>query len=357
MDFELTAEQATLRDVSRSLLEAACPATLVRSVVATGQDLDEKLWQRATEIGWTGMMVPEELDGAGQGVVELCLVAEELGRATAPGPFAESALVAGAAAEAPAGPLAEVAAALAAGDRRASWARAGDVRARRIGDELVLDGHVALVQAGRSVDWIAVVANTDGGQLIVLVDADPSTATPRNTLDQSRTWHSVHLDGVRVPSRHILAEEPATVERMLDTAALLTAADSLGIGERLLEMTVHHTNVRHQFDRAIGSFQVIKHKAADMLTTLKGARGAVYHAAMSLDGGLPTAGLATSAAKAFATEGVSAIAGEALQTHGGIGFTWEHDLHLYLRRAKMDELLDGAPAEHHSRVLELHRKG
>jgi alkylation response protein AidB-like acyl-CoA dehydrogenase len=143
------------------------------------------------------------------------------------------------------------------------------------------------------------------------------------------------------------------VQWLADAAAVLTAADSLGVGERLLDMTVGYVKVREQFGRPLGSFQSVKHKLADMLTTLKGARAATYYAAMALDAGAADAAVASSVAKAFTGEGIAALAGEALQAHGGIGFTWEHDLHLYLRRAKVNEMLHGGAAEHYERLVAL----
>ncbi|OBI50106.1 acyl-CoA dehydrogenase family protein [Mycobacterium sp. E796] len=146
---------------------------------------------------------------------------------------------------------------------------------------------------------------------------------------------------------HILDVDPQWV---CDAVAIGVAADALGVGERLLEMTVHYAKVRHQFGRPIGSFQVTKHKLADMLIALKGLRAATYYAAMSVDANSSDATTAAAVAKAFAAEYVPAIAGHALQIHGGIGFTWEHDLHLYLRRAKTDEVLGGDAHHHHDRV-------
>ena len=155
------------------------------------------------------------------------------------------------------------------------------------------------------------------------------------------------------PPADVVTADEAEVGWLADAGAVLTAADSLGVGERLLEMTVGYVKVREQFGRPIGSFQSVKHKVADMLTTLKGARAATYYAAMALDAGVADAAAAASVAKAFTGEGVAALAGEALQTHGGIGFTWEHDLHLYLRRAKVNEMLYGAAAEHYERLVAL----
>jgi alkylation response protein AidB-like acyl-CoA dehydrogenase len=352
VDFELTEEQAALREVSRSLLAASCPPQLVRSLAAAGQDVDEKLWQRGAELGWTGLAVPEELDGAGQGVVELSLVAEELGRAAAPGPFLDSALTALALARA--GRRAELIGPLAAGKVKASLAHHGAVLGSRDGDELVLSGRATAVQAAASADWLLVTVAVDqGGRRLALVRRERARVEPRRTLDETRRWYDVVLDGVRVPGADVVTSDEAEVGWVADAGAVLTAADSLGVGERLLEMTVGYVKVREQFGRPIGSFQSVKHKVADMLTTLKGSRAATYYAAMALDAGVADAAAASSVAKAFTGEGIAALAGEALQTHGGIGFTWEHDLHLYLRRAKVNEVLYGAAAEHYERLVAL----
>ncbi|HEX9039947.1 MAG TPA: acyl-CoA dehydrogenase family protein [Trebonia sp.] len=354
MDFELTEEQAALREVSRGMLAVSCPPQLVRSLAAAGTDVDDKLWQRGTELGWTGLAVPEEHDGAGQGLVELCLVAEEIGRAAAPGPFTDSAL-AGLALARFGRP--ELLAALAAGDLKASLACHGPAAGRYDGADLVLSGRATAVQSAAAADWLLVTAavppgSGDPGRRLALVERAAVTVQPRRTLDETRRWYDVELDGVRVRAADVVADE-AGLRWLADAAAVLSAADSLGVGERLLEMTVSYVKVREQFGRPLGSFQSVKHKVADMLTTLKGARAATYYAAMALDAGADGATVAASVAKAFTAEGVAALAGEALQAHGGIGFTWEHDLHLYLRRAKVNELLYGAPAEHYERIVAL----
>lgn len=353
MDFELTEEQAMLREVSRTMLSTHCPPARVRSLVGSGGDIDDKLWQHGVELGWTGLAAPEQLGGSAQGLVELSLVAEEIGRAVVPGPVVETALVALAAARSGHPELAPVAAALANGQARASLAHHGTVRAVRDGDALVLDGHVTAVQAAAAVDWLLVTASTDGGPAAVLVPTPPGGTRRRRTLDETRGWYDVTLTGIQVPATHAVAVGPSQVRWLVAAAGVLTAADALGAGERLLEMTVEHVLVREQFGRPLGSFQSVKHKVADMLTLVKGARAATYYAAMALDAGADDGDLAASAAKAFTAEGMSALAGEALQAHGGIGFTWEHDLHLYLRRVKVDEVLFGAPAEHYERVVAL----
>jgi alkylation response protein AidB-like acyl-CoA dehydrogenase len=357
VDFELTEEQAALREVSRGMLAVSCPPQLVRSLAASGTDVDDKLWQRGTELGWTGLAVPEEHDGAGQGLVELCLVAEELGRAAAPGPFADSAL-AGLVLARRGHSRPELLAALAAGDLKASLACHGPVAGRYDGDELVLSGRASAVQSAAAADWLLVLATVpagpgDGGRCLVLVSRSAVTVEPRRTLDETRRWYDVVFDGVRVRTTDVIATGDAEVQWLTDAAAVLSAADSLGAGERLLEMTVAYVKVREQFGRPLGSFQSMKHNVAGMLTTLKGARAATYYAAMALDADVADATVAASVAKAFTADGVATLAGEALQAHGGIGFTWEHDLHLYLRRAKVNEMLYGSPAEHYERLVAL----
>jgi alkylation response protein AidB-like acyl-CoA dehydrogenase len=329
MDFELSEEQAQVRSVSRSMLSTHCPTDLVRATISAGRDLDDKLWQRGAELGWTLLAVPEDQGGAGMGLVDLCLVAEEVGRAVAPGPWLETALTAMVAARG--GAPAEVVEGLCEGTLKAA---------------LVTADGASFVHGAASADWLLVIG-VDG---VGLLEASHVSISRRTTLDETRLFHSVDLR--QAPAPQALDADPRWV---LDAANVLAAADALGVGERLLDMTVEYAKVREQFGRPIGSFQVVKHKAADMLMSLKGVRAATYHAAMALDAGLPEASLAASVAKAFASEQVPALAGEALQTHGGIGFTWEHDLHLYLRRAKVDEILHGDAGFHHDRIATLSR--
>ena len=204
MDFELTEEQAALREVSRGMLAVSCPPQLVRSLASAGKDTDDKLWQRGTELGWVGIAVPEELDGAGQGVVELCLVAEEIGRAAAPGPFLDSALTALALARAG---RPELVRALAAGDLKASLARHGAVAGSDAGDELVLSGRATAVHAAATADWLLVTVAAGEGRRLVLVDRERAAVEPRRTLDETRRWYDVVLDGVRVAADVVTADE------------------------------------------------------------------------------------------------------------------------------------------------------
>jgi len=214
VDFELTEEQAALREVSRGLLAVNCPPQLVRSLAAAGQDTDDKLWQRGAELGWTGLAVPEELDGAGQGVVELCLVAEELGRAAAPGPFLDSALTALALARARR--RADLVSSLAAGEVKASLAHHGAVVGSYDGDELVLSGRATAVQAAASADWLLVTVAVGRGRRLVLLERARTAVEPRRTLDETRRWYDVVFDGVRVPAADTVSADEAEVQRLAD---------------------------------------------------------------------------------------------------------------------------------------------
>src|SRR5829696_1255017 len=236
MDFELNEEQLMLREVSRSMLRTTCTPQLVRSTMEAGLDTDDKLWQRVTELGWTSLAVPEDAGGAGQGLVELCLVAEEIGRAVAPGPFLESALAAAAAASG--GAPAHLVEALAEGTQRATVAETAE-----------------LIHAAGSCD------------LVLVLDEDPRfvavvEARRRTTSDQTRGWYSAELAPPTADGATRLDIDAAWWRHAM---TLLTAADALGVGEQLLEMTVSYTAVREQFGRSIGSFQAVKHKAAEML--------------------------------------------------------------------------------------------
>jgi alkylation response protein AidB-like acyl-CoA dehydrogenase len=363
MDFELSEEQRALRDVSRALLADHCTSAQVREMTG-GADADAKLWELGTGLGWTGLAVPDEHGGSGAGLVELALVAEELGRAAARGPFIATALAGLAVARHGSPELRALALpALADGSATAAWAvaesggwlspaasltRAGD------GDAFVLSGRKTLAQDAGSAAWLLVSATADGEPAVVVVQREaPGVRIRRQqALDLTRNLYEVVLDAVWVPAGRRLLGGAAAVKELLSAAAVLTSADALGAGTRLLEMTVEHAKVRVQFGQPIGGFQAVKQKCAEMLMTTQGTRAAVYYAAMALDAATADACEAASTAKAFTSDGISRLAGEALQVHGGIGFTWEHDLHLFLRRIKADEQLYGDAAVHRERLCE-----
>ena len=365
MDFQASDEQAMLRDVSRSALKSHASPEQVRAMAGDGLADGGELWRTGAELGWTGLALPEEFGGSGQGVVELGIVAEELGRAVAPGAFLTSAVVGLAVVRSGDTELkAQVLPGLADGSASATWALAEPgggwtqqslaAEAFRDGDAFVLSGRKTAVQDADSAHWLLVTALLDGESASFLVERNAPGVTVRRqrVIDETRAFHQVTLDQVRVPAARLLGGT-AEARWLADAAAVLTAADALGGADRLLEMTVEYVKVRKQFDRPIGGFQAVKHKCTDMLMRVHAARAAVQFAAMALDAADPHAAQAAAVAKSFASTAMSEVAGEALQTHGGIGFTWEHDLHLYLRRIKTDEVLYGDTAAHQERLVEL----
>jgi alkylation response protein AidB-like acyl-CoA dehydrogenase len=369
MDFTLSAEQRMLVDSTRRLLADISPVSGVRRLAAAasldGADAgyDHQVWERGSELGWAALPVPEEYGGLGQDLVDVALIAQEHGRAVQPGPLLSNALVALAVAECPRPDLrAAVLPALAAGEETATWAFAeprqpwdatGIVAvAVADGDGFRLTGVKTAVQDAGIARWLLVTARLDGrlAQFLVSRDTPGLTVRRQRTIDVTRRLDEVRLTDARVPATALLTEPAgaeASVAALLRRGAVLISADSIGVGERLLEMSVEYARLRVQFGRPIGSFQAIKHKCANMRMWLQTSKAATYYAAMAVAANTADAAEAASIAKAHASEAIAALAGEALQLHGGIGFTWEHDLHLYLRRAKANQVLFGAPSLHY----------
>jgi alkylation response protein AidB-like acyl-CoA dehydrogenase len=361
VDFELSDEQAMLRDASRELLHNRSSAPQVRALLDADVDVDPDLWRLGAELGWPGLALPEEHGGSGQGLIELAIVAEELGRALARGPFLSSAVVGSAVARGGSPALqAEVLPALAAGSASASWAFAEPgapwtldgitAAARADGDVFVLDGVKTAVRDAGSARWLLVTALLDGAPASFLVDRAGLDVRRQRVLDLTRSFYEVRFDGVRVPAARRVGGD---VQWLLDEAAVLGCAEALGGIERMLEMTVEYTSVRVQFGRPIGSFQAVKHGAAALAIHAHASRAATYYAAMAADAGAPDASRAACVAASYVSGALGEVAGEALQLHGGIGFTWEHDLHLYLRRAKVDAVLHGDAPAHRTRLHHL----
>src|SRR3954470_14623316 len=365
MDFELSDEQAMLREASRDLLTDRAPTSVLRGQL-DDVEVDPRLWSLATELGWTGLLVPEEHGGAGQGLIEQAIVAEEIGRAVARGPFLPTSVVARAISRDGSDELrAEVLPVLADGGAWATWAFAEPgqpwtpagvtATARGDGDAVVLTGTKTAVQDADGARWLLVTALEEGVPASFLVDRDAPGVTRRRqkTLDLTRSFAEVRLDYVPVPAARRLGGGADAVRRLLDDASVLLAAETLGTLERMLELTVEYVRVRVQFGRPLGSFQAVKQACATMAMQLQGARAATCYAAMAADAGAADAERAACVAASYTSGVAGEVAGWALQLHGGIGFTWEHDLHLFLRRAKSDAVLYGDAAVHRARLTGL----
>lgn len=349
VSFDITEEQAALRAAVRDLLDdhaGADPAAVWTLL--------------AEQLGVVGLAVPERHGGAGAGPVELAIVAEELGRRLYGGPFLSSAVLAATLlTELADGPAAEHLPDLASGRRIGTVAVAGDggwdasgagVRALGNGTGWTLSGLRRWVTDGAAADLLLVVA--EGPRVFAVDPGAPGTAvTPLETLDHSRPLADVAFD--RSPAVLLAdgADAARAVARTLRTAEVVLAAEQAGGARAALDMAVAYAGDRVQFGRAIGSFQAVKHMCADLLVDVESAYSAAHHAAWSLAEERPDAAAVAAMAQAFCADAFVRAAGDNIQIHGGIGFTWEHPAHRYLRRARSSAALFGAPALHRERYL------
>ena len=366
MEFEFTDDQMELQRAVQDVLDAEAPPELARAV-ADGQPGAEKFWKTLVGLEWPAMALPEEAGGLGYGWVELAIVLEELGRHAAPGPFVATvtqfaSLVAEAAGQ---GQAAELLAPVASGrttgtvavdEGTGTWDPA-DVRAtaRRDGDELVLSGTKHYVVNGATADEIAVAVRLDGDLRVVLVPGSSVQALEVVPIDPGVRHATITLDGVRVPASRLLGDGDATgaVCRALEESVTAIAAVTVGACQRIFDIINAYAKERIQFGVPIGSFQAVKHKLADMYRDIERARVLVYYAALTLAEDHPDRTLAASMAKAAAGEAQRRCVQDGLQLAGGIGYTWEHDLHLFLRRAKVGELHFGSASHHRRQVARL----
>ena len=350
-----------------------CPISLVREIVEKGTTPDA-LWNQMVELGWPALTVPEGAGGLGMGNVELAVVVEELGRVLAPGPYLPTVTqFAPVVAEAGSPEQQErFLGGVAAGELTGTLAlveESGSVDAGRVavtatpdGDGFVLHGTKQTVVEASTADEIAVIARTpdtrgeDGVVACVVARAD-LRVEPIEALDASRPLARVVLDGARVDGDRALGEPgPATaaaVRRAVEVATTALAVETVGAAQAIFDITLAYAKQREQFGSPIGSFQAIKHKFADMLVALERARATSYFAALTIAEDDDRRALATSTAKAAAGDCAALLAKEGIQIHGGIGYTWEHDMHLYVRRVKSSSLLFGNAAQHRARVADL----
>jgi len=376
MNFGFSDEQELLRATARKFFENECTSTFVRERMAEPAGVTDAFWTKLAEQGWLGLVYPEDYGGTGLGFVDLTVLMEEMGRASMPGPFFSTVLLggltileAGSAAQKKEW-LAKVAAgqaklALAWTEPNARWDAAGvTVTAREAGGAFTLSGTKLFVLDAHLADAIVVVARTreaarpEDGITLFLV---PRTAAGVDvkllpTMDQTRKQCEVTLKDVRVPADAIVGSKDAgwvPLQRVIDRATVGLAAEMCGGAQRVLDMTTEYAKIRIAFGRPIGAYQGVKHRAADMLVEVENAKSLTYYAAWAVDENSPEAPLAVSMAKAYVSDAFRRIAGAGIQLHGGIGFTWEHDLHLYFKRAKNSEFTFGDATYHRERVAQL----
>jgi alkylation response protein AidB-like acyl-CoA dehydrogenase len=361
VNFAFSEEQQQLRRTVRAFLDQKSPESEVRRLMETSEGYDTAVWrQMGEQLGLQGLATPEEYGGSGYSFVELGVVLEEMGRALLCSPYFSTVVLAAnallhcgdeAAKKQYLTGIAsgETIATVAFTEDSGRWDEAG-IQCRALSSERgwVIDGTKMFVLDGHTADLILVAARTDSGVSLFAVggDAPGLTRTALSTMDQTRKQARLEFAGT--PAR--LVGHPGagwdTLSTVLDLAAVGLAAEQVGGGQKVLEMSVEYAKVRVQFGRPIGSFQAIKHKCADMLLEVESAKSAAYYAmwaAAELNEELP---VVASLAKAYCSEAYVHAAAENIQIHGGIGFTWEHPAHLYFKRAKSSELFFGDPSYH-----------
>jgi alkylation response protein AidB-like acyl-CoA dehydrogenase len=355
VDFALTPEQTLLQRTARDVLASIMPMGRVRTAMGDARGLDDADWRRLAGLGWPGLIVAEEHGGAGLGMLELVIVLAEMGRVAMPGPFL-STIVAGRAV-AHGGDDAQRRRwlpGLADGSRRATlalleatarWDFDGvTAAARPDGGGWTLAGTKLFVPDAHVADLVvcAVRRADDGEPALVVFDSADAVIAPQPSVDRTRRMCSVALDGVRIGADRLLAgDATATLAAVLTEARVALAADMAGGAERVLEMTVEHVKTRRQFGQPIGAFQAVQHACADMMVAVECAKAATTYAAWAVAERADDAAVAAATAKATAGDAYRQVTAKAIQLHGGIGFTWEHDLHVYYKRAMSTEVTFG----------------
>ncbi len=363
MDFGFSEEQELLRRTAREFLEKECPVTYARQMMEDERGYSPDKWQQMAELGWLGLIFPEQYGGAGLDMVDLTVVLEEMGRVVLPGPFFPTVLLGGMAVLLGGNDaqkrrlIPEICrgshkATLAWLEESGTWEPSGiGLVARRDQNTYVLEGTKLFVHDAHNADWMVVATRTapgkaeEGISLFVVESTLPGIRTRvMKTMDQTRKLCEVTFDNVRVSADCLVGPEHAgwsLLERVADRAKVGLCAEMCGGMEKVLEMSVAYAKVREQFGRPIGSFQAIQHKCANMLVLVESSKSATYYAAWAVANDSQDAHLAASMAKAYCSDAYRMVTGEGIQIHGGIGFTWEHDMHLYFKRAKASEVTFG----------------
>jgi len=362
VNFDLNDEQRMLQEAAREFLAARVKSERIRELAESDDAFSEDLWREMSELNWPGLMVSEAYGGQELGTIELAVLMEQLGYALVPGPIFSS-ILAGIVLEHGAtdeqkerylAPLAsgEQRGTVALWDKGAGW-RPDDVtlEPESANGGYVLNGEKLFVLDAARADFFIVGATGDR-RFIVERDAAGVAVIPTETIDGTRKQYAVRLDGVKVDEDAAFSLED-TLESVRVRVFTAVAAELAGIAQRTLEMAVDYAKERKQFGRPIGAYQAVSHRCAQMLLETESARSAVYYAAWAADNEPETAPLAASMAKAYASDAGMRVTGASLQVHGGIGFTWEHDLHLFLKRASSDAVMFGDSRWHRERVARM----
>jgi len=355
MQFRLSESQEMLRDSACKFFAGECPIAEVRRLIETDTAYDSALWSKLAAQGYTGIIFAEEFGGVGLGMAELILLMEEVGRALLPGPLFSTVALAGGVLEATGTPEQKkkfltpicqgaARATLAMLEASASWEPAA-VRMEAIGGKLT--GEKLFVSDAGVADFIVVVARN--GVFVVEAGGPAVQITPMAGMDLTRKLYAVEFKGA--PAEKL--GHAAGLPRGLDVATAALAGEMVGGMQRTLELTVEYAKTRKQFGKPIGGFQAVQHQCADMYLETESSRSAAYYAAWALQESAPEATLAVSIAKTYASDACRTVGNRGIQIHGGMGFTWENDLHLYYRRAKASETILGDATYHRERIARL----
>jgi alkylation response protein AidB-like acyl-CoA dehydrogenase len=362
MYFDLTDEQQAIKSTAHDFLASRFKSERLREIAASGDGFDPAGWGEMAELGWTGLAVPEEWGGQGLGTVELAVLFEEMGYALAPSPLFSNTIAGLALTLCGSDDLRErYLRPLAAGELRgtpALWdvgspAAPGGftMEAKADGDGVVLEGEKILVPDAASADFF-LVATSDGKRHLVERGADGVTVTAEPAIDPTRRFSSVRFDGARVAAADTLPGAGQDYYPVFFRLCVALAAESTGIAQRTMEMAVEYAKDRQQFGRPIGAYQAVSHRCAQMLLETENARSAVYGAAWAADAEPESLPLAASTAKAYASDAGWRVPDASIQVHGGIGFTWEHDLHFFLKRGRSNAAIFGDAKWHRERVAD-----
>ncbi|MGA7918968.1 MAG: acyl-CoA dehydrogenase family protein [Candidatus Acidiferrales bacterium] len=354
MQFGLSESQEFLKDGARKFFAGECPMAEVRNLMETATAYDAKLWSKLVDQGYTGIIFPEEYGGVGLGKVELILLMEEAGRALLPGPFFSTVALAGTVIDTVASPekkkkyLApichgEARSTVAMLEASASWNPAAVQIASANGK---LNGEKLFVPDAAVADFIIVVARD--GIFVVQAKAAGMLITPMEGMDLGRKLYTVQLHNT--PAEKL--GDTAPLSRAFDIATTALVGEMVGGMQRSLDITVEYAKMRKQFGKPIGMFQAVQHQCADMYLETESSRSAAYYAAWALEENAPDASLAVSIAKMYASDASRTVGNRGIQVHGGMGFTWENDLHLYYRRAKASETMFGDATFHRERIAQ-----
>ena len=365
MDFDLNKPQRLLQDSAREFFNRECPPERVRQLMATETAYDDKLWRELADQGWTGLIVPEEFGGLGLGLVELAVIVEEMGRACLPGAFISTlwatALIEAAGSSEQKSKYLE---AISAGDMKATVAfleSTGDwnpaavqLQAERDGQGYRLNGRKEYVTDAEIADLLICVAKSGSSLVLPLIEKGSEGVTIREmpAIDATRKLYTVEFNNVHAQSA-LENNVRAALNYSMGVATVGICAEMLGGMQWTLDTTVEYAKTRQQFGRPIGSYQAVQHHCADMLLMTESSRSAVYYAAWALTEKDAAARHAVSIAKAYCSDAGREVGNLGIQVHGGIGFTWEHNLHLYYKRAKSSEIMLGDASYHREELAKL----